>query len=596
MSEALAKWDEELYAARKPEIINEVDSKFCCLVEWVEQAMPVDEAGIRATLRGAGPCLPQKVIDAVPREDAKAAQRAPPALRVLCFSDVSGLCRAVVEAMTRNKNVKVCEMVDVYGNDALLDDDYLAALVGKSWDLVIFGAGVDPPESQDAGDVIAWSDTLLKLYLRLTKLIQRKAADVKKVCVLTSGTFSNDAETHAQAGVGVTASAFLFGMTNTVRMEALTPFHYVDTDYEVTPETVDACAREMVREAGFGEASVRLTAQGRFVARMVLAEPRYTSNKPFHTPPDGVIAIGGGNGALGLVMGKFFIENYLSRFDGNAAGKKQLKILFLSRSCRISGEGNLKAWAEIQSLVEGTPIVVDQARCDVSDRAAVQAFVEEHAAELCGFVHSAGVLHDGLLMNQTPEMYDEVYGPKAWAGLYLHDALERQPTPKLHFVWMFSSVAVYGNPGQSSYSGANSLLDCLARHRKALGKPATAMQWAGWGEVGMASQMEGLAKKRWEESPMPLFSNAQGLAGMQTGLSTGLPYFCVMRYNTEAFFVQANKAVKTAAERYFKKFWGAQAPPQELTELDLYERVRANFHQPQELVFSHFVAAGDEAE
>jgi hypothetical protein len=43
----------------------------------------------------------------------------------------------------------------------------------------------------------------------------------------------------------------------------------------------------------------------------------------------------------------------------------------------------------------------------------------------------------------------------------------------------------------------------------------------------MASTMGDLQKKRWEESPMPLFSNAQGLAGMDVGLSTGLPYFCV---------------------------------------------------------------------
>ena len=76
----------------------------------------------------------------------------------------------------------------------------------------------------------------------------------------------------------------------------------------MTDEIVEELANEVTRQAGFGENSVRINWRGRFVARMVLAEPRYTSNYKFQTPKSGTIGIGGGNGALGLVMGKYLLE------------------------------------------------------------------------------------------------------------------------------------------------------------------------------------------------------------------------------------------------------------------------------------------------
>ena len=82
-------------------------------------------------------------------------------------------------------------------------------------------------------------------------------------------------------------------------------------------------------------------------------------------------------------------------------------------------------------------------------------------------------------MNQDAEKYDAVFKPKAWAALYLNHALEKFNCDRLEFLWLFSSVATYGNPGQSPYSAANSLLDSLSRYRNAKGLPCTAMQWAG---------------------------------------------------------------------------------------------------------------------
>ena len=83
----------------------------------------------------------------------------------------------------------------------------------------------------------------------------------------------------------------------------------------------------------------------------------------------------------------------------------------------------------------------------------------------------------------------------------------------------------------------------------------------------MAAGLEGLARKRMEESPMPFFTNQQGLAGMDVGLSTGVSPFCVMRYNASAFFDQSNQEAKNASAHYMRKFWGQSIPPKELTSI-----------------------------
>jgi hypothetical protein len=534
--------------------------------------------------------------------------------------------------LQQHRHVGAKKVVNVYGNDDLLDAEKVEELLADQWDVVVFGAGADSPESNDPDDVVKWSDRLIKVFLILVKIIQRKPAYAKKLFVLTTDTHSNEAKTWTEAGVGLVSASHLFGMCNTCRLELpSTPIHYVDCEYKVDDDLIEQIGYEVSRKAGFGENSVRLNWRGRFVARMVLAEPRYTSNKVFQPPSTGVVGIGGGNGALGLVMGKYLLERL-----GDQRKSSSLEIKFLSRSCKIQ-PAQQSLWDDVQKLASEGSIKVTQEKCDVSSREAVEAFVEEHADRLVGFVHSAGILRDALLMNQDAEKYDAVFKPKAWAALYLNHALEKFNCDKLEFLWLFSSVATYGNPGQSPYSAANSLLDSLSRYRNAKGLPCTAMQWAGsffcvlvpfrvrrsprrdrvsprrrrrgrerrpskcrrraraagWGEVGMAAGLEGLARKRMEESPMPFFTNAQGLAGMDIGLSTGVSPFCVMRYNASAFFDQSNQEAKNASAHYMRKFWGQSIPPKELTELDVYDAVKSNFYEPHELTFAHFISGSE---
>ena len=139
-------------------------------------------------------------------------------------------------------------------------------------------------------------------------------------------------KTWTEAGVGISFSLSSIWHVQHVSTELpSTPIHYVDCEYKVDDDLIEQIGYEVSRKAGFGENSVRLNWRGRFVARMVLAEPRYTSNKVFQPPSTGVVGIGGGNGALGLVMGKYFLERL-----GDQRKTSSLEIKFLSRSCKIS--------------------------------------------------------------------------------------------------------------------------------------------------------------------------------------------------------------------------------------------------------------------
>eukprot|EP00635_Sarcinochrysidales_sp_CCMP3193_P013944 CAMPEP_0118889336 /NCGR_PEP_ID=MMETSP1166-20130328/314_1 /TAXON_ID=1104430 /ORGANISM="Chrysoreinhardia sp, Strain CCMP3193" /LENGTH=617 /DNA_ID=CAMNT_0006827923 /DNA_START=27 /DNA_END=1880 /DNA_ORIENTATION=- len=585
----VAQWSEEVYDARKPEIVEEVNSKFCCVTEWVEQPMPYREGDIREVLRRSGPFLSEEVVEALPAEGV--AEGGP--LEVLVFGDSSGVMSDVLEVLKSEKKLgSRCKTVDLAAQRENLSLEMMCGyLASGPYDVVVFASALDMPASGDAEDVKAWSETLVTAYLFLGQALLKEP--IKKVVAVTADAFTHSTATHEKAGLGVCCGGFVFGATNTMRMENKdAKWHYVDVDHQVDGAIIRGLAHEIARNTGFGENSVKLTADCRYVARQVLAEPKYSTNYKFKTPQKGVIAIGGGNGALGLVMGKYFLDHLVSKkaadTENTDKGEGSLSIKFLSRSTKISGDQNLKAWSEIEALAQEKGVNVEQAKCDVSKREAIAEFCAANNEALVGFVHSAGVLRDGLLVNQTVQNYEDVYKPKAYAALYLHEALAAS-CPNLEFLWMFSSVAVYGNPGQSNYSGANSFLDTLSRHRKAQGLPSTVIQWAGWGEVGMASQLEGIAKKRMEESPMPLFTNKQGLHGMDVGISTGLPVFCVMRFNAEAFFDIHNKDNKKSADTYSAKFWGSAAPARDLDELDLYEAVVNAYDVPRELQYDHFI-------
>ncbi|MCW7561428.1 MULTISPECIES: beta-ketoacyl reductase, partial [Serratia] len=149
--------------------------------------------------------------------------------------------------------------------------------------------------------------------------------------------------------------------------------------------------------------------------------------------------ISGGNGALGQVAAGYLAEQGATH------------LLLLSRSGRAAA---LPAWEGVQ---------VQSLACDVADAADVTAVGDWLAAQewpaVAGVIHTAGVLTDGTLANQSAEKLAQAWAVKVRGAEHLHDSL----VPCDFMVLYSSAAATFGSAGQASYAAANAGLDALAQ-------------------------------------------------------------------------------------------------------------------------------------
>jgi acyl carrier protein len=168
----------------------------------------------------------------------------------------------------------------------------------------------------------------------------------------------------------------------------------------------------------------------------------------------------------------------------------------------------LIAWAEANGAC------VHAERADIScleDVRRVLSEVSRTMPPLRGIVHTAAVLDDGVLTQQTWDRFERVLGPKVCGAWALH---ELTADSSLDFFVLFSSTAsLLGAPGQANYAAANAFEDALAHHRRLLGKPAISINWGAWSE-GLAVR-EGL-RKRQSELGMTAMSPEAGLALLES--------------------------------------------------------------------------------
>jgi hypothetical protein len=454
---------------------------------------------------------------------------------VLVFADSVGYYQKLLAAVPEGR-LGTKKIVDKWAN---MSDDEVKKLVNSQkggWDLILFMASIDPPASNHVNNVIAQEALVAELYLNVLKAIQ-STENAKRLAVITRGVMCEDRKQHNKYGLGMITSALMFGMSNSARQEfEEQSIQYIDTEWSLkaTGEAdkynlFPRLATECFRLSTFGHNNVRILNKGRYVVREMDSSSFEEANVEFKIPEKGTIAISGGNGALGLVMGGWFLDKCQEK------GIAGLEIKFCSRSMKI-GDLNIPPWESIQARAKEMGITVGQSKLDMGTQEAVDKFINANSPNLVGFIHSAGVLQDSMLMNLTWEKCEAVFNSKHRPALYLHSALERYKQDNLMFVWLFTSVAVWGNMGQINYSGSNHFLDALSRHRVAKGLPCCGMQWGAWGEVGMAATMSDSMRARTMAGPCPYFTNVEGLQGMEIGLKTGLPGFSVFKFSPGVMF------------------------------------------------------------
>ncbi|KAL7623018.1 hypothetical protein AAE478_006697 [Parahypoxylon ruwenzoriense] len=176
--------------------------------------------------------------------------------------------------------------------------------------------------------------------------------------------------------------------------------------------------------------------------------------------PDGTHFIIGGTGGLGRNIARWMVEH----------GARH--IVLLSRS-----GGKV---AELQQLIDETRdranIVVKA--CDIANEESVHRLVRECTEKLppiCGVVHAAMMLHDGLMESMNHESYVSTIRAKVKGTWNIHNALKSANARLDYFVLLSSAAGIVGSRGQAAYAAANTFLDGFASCRVAQGLPGVSL-------------------------------------------------------------------------------------------------------------------------
>ncbi|WP_329050612.1 type I polyketide synthase [Streptomyces violaceus] len=278
-------------------------------------------------------------------------------------------------------------------------------------------------------------------------------------------------------GPGEPGTPHLACLRGLVRVMALEHPHLRTSlvDIAKQPGAVGDLVQEILADGEADEIAWR--AGTRLTARLARADltPQGKDGVAF-TRPDGAYIITGGLTGLGLATAGRLAEQGAGRIVLNGR--------------RAPGPEAESVLAELRA----TGVSVAVVRGDIAEPDAAAGLVCAAVAEghtLRGVAHCAGVLHDRLITDLEPADLDRVLRPKTVGAQNLEAAVDGHDLD--WWVTYSSAAALIGSPGQAAYAAANAWLDAMAHHRRAAGRPATAIAWGPWENVGAAAASPALA-------------------------------------------------------------------------------------------------------
>ncbi len=252
------------------------------------------------------------------------------------------------------------------------------------------------------------------------------------------------------------------------------------------------------------DAAFRFMAQAKHIGKIVLTQPADDAGHDpngtlFHA--NATYLITGGLGGLGLAVAGWMV----------AQGAQNLVLVGRSGASE-SAQITLNELTEL-----GANIKV--AKGDISRQEDVSRILDEIRQNesgmppLRGIIHAAGILDDGVLLQQDWTRFARVMAPKVDGAWYLHTLTRNMP---LDFFVLFSSASsVLGSVGQGNYVAANIFLDALASYRRAMGLPALSVSWGAWDEVGMMASLDSREQLRWQKQGIGSITPEQGVKALE---------------------------------------------------------------------------------
>jgi acyl carrier protein/NADP-dependent 3-hydroxy acid dehydrogenase YdfG len=187
--------------------------------------------------------------------------------------------------------------------------------------------------------------------------------------------------------------------------------------------------------------------------------------------------------------------------------------------------------ARLQSL----DATVTVTAVDVADRRALARLVTAVPTDhpLRAVVHAAGRLDDAPVDRLTPIQLDAVLGPKVDAAWNLHELT--RDLPLTHFLLFSSAAGTVGTAGQANYAAANAVLDRLADHRRAAGRPAQSLVWGLWEPgPGLTSDLGPAELARLRRRGVDALAEADGLALLDAALAVDAAVVVVTRWTFDS--------------------------------------------------------------
>lgn len=263
------------------------------------------------------------------------------------------------------------------------------------------------------------------------------------------------------------------------------------------------------------EEAFRFMAQARHVGKLVLTQPAEPV-VPVVLQPDATYLVTGGLGGLGPYIAEALLQ----------AGARHVVLIGLSAPTPETQAAldRLSTTGEVRVML-----------CDVTDRtnlASALRTIEQQMPPLKGIVHAAGILRDGILLQQSWERFALVLSPKAYGAQVLFDLVKDHP---LDFMIFFSSAAgVIGSAGQGNYAAANAFLDSFAMRGCQAGSPLLSISWGGWTSAGMAARLSDQDQQRFSRQGLIPLTPERGTAILTSLLSTR-GHVIALPFDWEAF-------------------------------------------------------------